>query len=530
MARRVEDILGQAREYLGTTEDAAVSQLQQELQSSVSPKLQIILDAGEWTTIDELAECYALEVENYTAVKRAGAGAFGSVYKVLGKDGPRALKVFTWPKLEGSPTVQRARTLFGDNIIQNEKIIDSFRHQGVVRYYESGELAEETPYMILEWIEGKNLEELGQLTTEQFEVYMPQILGAVAYMHEHGFLHNDLRPANIMVDQPRAKQRATILDYSLGCPHIDGVSQVDGALVSRSIRAPEADETTREAKKEMLGLVSLMRSVRRDADSDYLESIIQAAQEGQFSVQTDVWSLGNLMYELLTGEHAFPHQDRDELQQIVSNPASYVELEQRIRKNIPTKYQELIIKSLAYDPAERYKTVDQMSKVFQPKPEDSYVLAGFVGLVAVACIVGVGAFFYTPEETPIIEEQTTQQRYQGSWPPDRVEEGVGKYEFCNNLYDARDPLLTACMDFRDGEAALDDKDYATAALALESAIKQDSTNPEYYGALLHAYYEDGRYQDAYTVLLAIEERFPNDLPIEVTAYGPELRAEIHQNK
>ncbi len=457
-----------------------------------NPRLHAILKEEEYTSLEELAECYDLDIQSYTIVRKAGDGGFGLVYKALHADGQRAIKILAWPKRGVNPKVDYAHTIFGEEgIEQNERIADAFRHEHIVRYYERGTLTDGTSYLVFEWINGENLEKKGKLTPKEFATYMPQLLKAIAHIHTQGYLHNDIRRPNIMIDKPNGRERVTLLDYSIASPHRNGVSARQASLASREVFAPEA----------LHGAV--------------------------FSAQTDIWVLGNLMYQTLTGEHPFPYDDKEQLLKIIENPSSYVALKQRISRNIPKQYRAIIERCLAYYSQERYASVDEIIAEFSP-PQGTYwklpTTIAFVGAIF------AGVWMSQLEEIPEKETaRVVKEAPKTGWQyPHRIQDGEDKYASCVSLDEPA--KRSSCMNFRDAEELLDKREYERAAFVLEDILAIDQSDYRYYAALLHAYYEMGRITEASDVLQELQIRFPKEKHIgEVAVYAPEIRAQLVQS-
>ncbi len=487
----LDDLLGQlkTRQEFAHLKNAAENN---------DPLLCAILAAGEYESLEELAECYDfnLDIPNYTIIKKAGGGGFGLVYKALHADGERAIKILAWPKKGKSPKIDYAYTVFGEGeVVQNELIANAFRHEHIVRYYERGTLSDGTSYLVFEWINGETLEKKGKLTEREFAVYIPQILQAIAHLHTHGYLHNDIRRPNIMIDTFNGRKRITLLDYSIACQHSNGISANQASLASREIIA------------------------------------IEAGRGHTFSIHTDIWALGNLMYQLLAGEHPFPHQDKNKLLPIIKNPSSYPALQRRIFRKIPRKYRNIIRRCLAYYKYEQYFSVDEIIADFT---QPSGIRWKLPSAFAVAGAVVAGVWFYQPEETITVKPPIAEKKQENRTGIDinfqllRIHKGVDKYAVCIPLEDTvkRD----ICMNFRDAEELIDNKWFARAALVLEDILTKDKSNYQYYAALLHAYVEMGRRREAYEVLQELEKRFPEEeYHLKIATYTPKVRSSLENS-
>ncbi len=478
------NILVRLNEYNVTREKPNIKLLIEKLKEGNCPnKLEVILDANECSSIDELVECYGIDADKYIPIKRGGRGAFGTIYKTSFQDGYRALKILRSQEEGDSPKIDYANTLFGNTgIVSNEKIADGFRHEGIIRYYDSGKLADGTNYLVFEWLDGKTLDEFVRLPVDKFAEYMTQVLKAVAHLHEHGYLHNDLRRQNIMVDISAGKERVTILDYTIACPHTEGVSKTSAKITGREICAPEA------------------------------------SKQKNLSIWTDIWALGNLMYQCLVGEHPFPYTDKSELEKIVSEEKSYPALRQRITENVPKRYAAIIAKCLAYHPEDRYQSINEILNDFLPKAKKRWVPA--ISILSVLALVSFGIIYQKSGKHIIVEPLPVASHTQ------EIKADIDKYSMCVSIADQATRMR--CMSFRDAKDLLKEKNYERVALVLEDILAQDQSKPEYYAVLLHAYTEMKRFSEAGDVLTELERIFPDTHTMEATIYGPEIREQLAQ--
>jgi tetratricopeptide (TPR) repeat protein len=428
--------------------------------------------------LQQIGECHVLDIGN-----QLGQGGFGKVFAATGQDGDRVIKVLTDTGNESPKVYELLQEEGPEGIEQSERLADAFRHEGIVKYYASGNI-EGTFYAIFERIHGRTLEEIGKVSVKKFERYAPQILRAVAHMHEHGYLHNDLRRPNIMVDRSGRKERVTILDYTLARPHMGGVSELAATKAGREIIAPEA-------------------------------------QSGKnLSRQTEIWTLGNLFYQMLTGEHPFPvyfPEQKDKLQVHVANPDAYPRLERRMREKVPEKYQPLIRRALSRLPRERYASVEEMLYEIDEQPIGLGALpvalclagAATLGTVALTQIPVIG--HVDPPQAAKVEQTTERQRPIGE----------------NACILLETEERAACNLFRDAEEALNNKEYVDAASILEDLLVTDQ-KPEYFGALIESYTKMVHYTAALHVLEEAQRLFPDERIPEVTRYEPIIEENVRR--
>jgi serine/threonine-protein kinase len=222
----------------------------------------------------------------YRVVAPLGKGGMGEVYRAddLALGQPVALK-FLPPHLAADP----------DRLARFRKEVATARgvsHPNVCRVYDLGDHAGQL-FLAMEYIDGEDLASLlrrvGRLPEEKGVEIARQLCLALAAVHEQSLLHRDLKPQNVMLDG-RGKVRLT--DFGLAAAAED----ISGAEVRSGTPAYQAPEQLRG------------------------ETV---------SVQSDLFSLGLVLYEVFTGKRAFPATTRDELarayeQTTPSKPSSQV--------------------------------------------------------------------------------------------------------------------------------------------------------------------------------------------------------------
>ncbi len=475
--------------------------------------LRQFLDIKETDDWQEAAACFSLSTSQHILLREAGRGGFGVVYKAFDtlEDDYRAIKFLTRNKT-GKPA--DAYTIFGhDGLEQNERTANKFRHENIVKYH--GIRADGA--LIFEWIDGVSLDKIKLFSPKESKEIIRQVCHALGHMHNTGYAYNDLRFPNVMRTQvmKRGKQntRITLLDYSIATELNEiGISIHKGNLSSREIAAPE----------------SVLRQ--------------------ELSVRTDIWALGHLMYKLYTGEHAFPHIDKDALAEIICDPQSYTALKARISADgrIPEKEKAMIIKCLSYNPKDRYQSVSEFLSVFDP-PETIWsrislgigalgVAAAGLGCLGVVCAGVLYSERPDPEiiktEPTVVEVLYSRERKQQRSP--RIKTGETPEALCNNPqsegYRAdrfdKPNEYTFCLEWRSAEAMLDRADFVVAVNLLENLRKKYPNQYEPLAGLLEAYYELGLLRDAKRIKEELIKRFPRANPWELSSYGGPITDEL----
>lgn len=202
-----------------------------------------------------------------------GEGGSGVVYRGrdLRLERPVAIKVLA--------DALRDDELAWGRLLREARLASQLNHPHISAIYDLGE-EDGRAYIVMELVEGLPLAELipeGGMPREQVERYAKQICDALAYAHEHGTLHGDLKGANIMITP---EGNIKLLDFGLGrrVPH-------NGAL---------------EVSKSSLPLAQIGVTA---GTLPYLAP--EVLRGGPTSVQSDIWALAVLLYQMLTGDLPF---------------------------------------------------------------------------------------------------------------------------------------------------------------------------------------------------------------------------------
>jgi len=225
------------------------------------------------------------------------------------------------------------------------------RSEHVAKVLDVGTAETGSPYIVMEYLEGRDLDvvlqEQGPLPVEQAVTYVLQACEAVAEAHALGIVHRDLKPANLFLTR-RADGTpcVKVLDF--------GISKL-----------LEADEPALALTKTsaMMGTPVYMapEQIRSSKEVDR---------------RSDIWALGMILYELLTGRTAFV---RDTLLELCSSILTDAPVPpHELRADIPPALSAAILRALEKDPAERYRALGQLVDALAPHCQSGYESAARV--------------------------------------------------------------------------------------------------------------------------------------------------------
>jgi serine/threonine protein kinase len=272
-----------------------------------------------------------VELGNYRLGEELGQGGMGTVYRAERGDGTYAQAVAITVMLRGLLQPSLAAR-FRDE----RQILARLSHPGIARLLDGGVTQDERPYLVMELVEGIRIdqycEQQALSKSARLRLFL-QVAGAVQAAHQALVLHLDLKPGNILVT---AAGSARLLDFGVAQMLADGISAATAAHTTRLL-------TPRYASPEQ----------------------VQGAPLG---VASDIFSLGTLLYRLLTGTLPYPIQDMPPLEAariICEQPPivpSLAATDQNVRGELRGDMDAILLKTLHKDPAERYPTVSSLAE------------------------------------------------------------------------------------------------------------------------------------------------------------------------
>jgi serine/threonine protein kinase len=284
-----------------TTEDA--------VDSSTDPRLGLLLG------------------DRFLLCARRGAGAMGTVYEGLHESLGRKVAVkCLHPHLASSPS-------FVTRFVKEARIASRVVHPNIVRVFAFGN--ETTPqgdiaYLVMEFCNGRQLGDLvaqgARFPLVRVSAIMGQVLAALSELHDHGIVHRDVKPENVILEPgPRGTEVVKLIDFGIAEVKMDGPRDAEGVAGTPGYLSPEV------------------------------------IRGGAVDHQADLYAAGCMLFELVTGRALF---DADTVAGLLGQQVDAPRPDPRTvapEREIPDALAEVCLRAVALDPAARFQDADAFS-------------------------------------------------------------------------------------------------------------------------------------------------------------------------
>jgi tRNA A-37 threonylcarbamoyl transferase component Bud32 len=243
-----------------------------------------------------------------------------------------------------------------EEAFQSEYVVQKFRqevealsridHPGIVGIIDAGELQNGKPFIIMQYVDGVTLRSaisLEGMNLERIAELLKQVGRALAAAHSRGILHRDLKPDNIMLkDLGHGEEQVKIIDF--------GIAKVKDSVIAPSTSLNLSPGTVAYMAPEQLN-------------------------GRPITAATDIFALGAITYEMVTGRKPFNPETGFELLQMQQAGVRVKPAD--LRPSLPIKAQEVILKALSFAPVDRYTTPREFADSFAGAIAEDLQSGGF---------------------------------------------------------------------------------------------------------------------------------------------------------
>ncbi len=306
----------------------------------------------------------------YRILERIGSGGMGSVYLAIQPNPERRVALKTIRQELSSPRLR-------ERFAHEARFLAALEHPGIARVYESGSATTahgEVPYLAMEYVDGRPLLEAadtGAWSLDKRLRVLAALAEAVQHAHVRGIVHRDLKPANILVDgsgQPK------ILDFG----------------VARAIDVEPSASARLTFVGEVVGTLHYMSPEQLSGDPTRVDA------------RSDVYALGVIAYELLSGELPFPASDSSLIEVIRSRDTTPPRQLSSLKPEYRGELEIIVMKALAGDAQARYQSAqalaDDLTRYLEHRPilarapsgwylASKFVRRNRIGVAAAAIVV-----------------------------------------------------------------------------------------------------------------------------------------------
>lgn len=287
-------------------------------QDDAQTSAETVLQPKSGTAPDGVHAAHRENYGRFKVIRTLGSGGFSDV--LLAHD----------PQLDRSVAIKIPRNNgFEDSagiqqFAEEARTAARLQHPNIVQVYDVG-VEDNACYIVLEYVRGRTLEQVlsqEKLSYPSIALILSQVAGALHHAHEMGFVHRDVKPANILLDN---EDRPRVSDFGLAVRHTD-----------QNAKQQEVAGTTK-----------------------YMSPEQARGESHRFDGRTDIWGLGVVLYLALTKKLPFDGGTRKEIFSgiLYQDPVS----PRQVMATVPEELERICLKCLSRQMGERYRTARELA-------------------------------------------------------------------------------------------------------------------------------------------------------------------------
>jgi len=291
-------------------------------------------------------------IEQYEILRKLGAGGSGVVY--LANDTllqrPVVLKILR----TGALSAEQLRT----TVLREARLASAIEHPNVCAIYEVGESGDEG-YIVMQYVPGQSLDHLIAHGPASLQLVLSvgiQIADGLQAAHQLGIFHRDLKPQNVMLTDGGLVK---ILDFGLA-------------------RRLPSEEASFDPSKPALAKEASVAATYTARGGTIRYMAPEQFVTGHSSVQSDVWALGVILFELTSGRHPFARPDAEDFQVIRAIQFSDPEDLSRIVPEISPELKSVIASCLEKTPGARYASAAEVREALKTMMKAQQIETGII--------------------------------------------------------------------------------------------------------------------------------------------------------
>ena len=274
------------------------------------------------------------EGTKYEFIRKLGSGGMASVFLARDCQLDRLVAVKVVSLAESSTTLITRLT-------REAQIVARLEHPGIVPIHDFGTLPDGRAYYVMKYVEGVTLEEFVAQNTNRADLLriFQKVCDAISFAHSRGVIHRDLKPANIMIGEFGA---VLVMDWGIA------------ALLRNEPIAQSSSSTTMGTNSEItahgtiLGTPAYMSPEQARGDNVSIDH------------RTDIYSLGALLYFILTGKAPFAGNSAESIRLAVLS--GDFTAPRQFNRDVPKALNAICLKSMSLTPESRYHASSHLSQ------------------------------------------------------------------------------------------------------------------------------------------------------------------------